>query len=926
MGMLEFVALESPKSWLEICSEFDPMRETWVVADLQSKMAIQQELFKKFKIVPEQAVLRASEFWQNVLKRTGGEWIIISTTFARAFLIEKLEQEEEAWLKVPGAHKTLMEYIQQLLPIFMENHSEDLFENWIKENSDAMIRWGRWYYSARKYIEIFISRSWILESWVPHVLSSTESDWTWDRRVTVDLGTQLTLAEALMFKKLYKNQSVRVLYPESIFQLSSSSVQRAYKSLDDKYFENLNSERVSISIANNPSADTVLDENKLQLLRFSTSLSEVKDLCAQLRIWLQEGGSPHNIAIYAPNIETYWPVLFPYLKAEGIPVQKNRVVRAHSFLSVMSWVSRLKIEMKQITSEDLELEVYSSRSRQVEVDYSQFKKMYSLILSPDHIKRIANIADRYQFNLDLHKPLRLDDFLLWAIPFYSGEDSCPALEPLFHNLLGKAPTNIKLQAKTWLLFFEEIVSKTEILLVEGDPCGVVLENIKYNHRTSAQFCYFLGLSESQIFQSRKVGLSESERNAIERDLGYILSDVNLQDIEFDAAWTLKDEGCRFVVSFSQTGFSGEPDSPSPFWLKLAIGNKRNLDELNIPRTSKWDYIQQSNLKDAKIRFNQDVSKFIDRDLGTFNFDPVETTLSRLSVSRIERYTECSLIFLFESLMKLRDQKALDLDIDAMDRGQLQHKVLQNLMEIGSTAKERIRLMDDQENLWQLIEKSRRDLKLTFFDEKSWNRVRHNTFELACRFLNFEKDWEDTYPGVKNLGREVELKAFWNQEAKDFQRDPVGIEFNAVIDRVDGDSSGNVIVLDYKSSGSQLTSFTAWIDNNKFQLPIYSYLLQKGFGDINVKEVMGMGYYILKDLTRSKGLWCEEGDGVLFPVNKRSRNSMTKYELNQFWDDIKNQLHRVISEIQSGKFVANPRDVSKCDKCSWRKICRAPHLM
>src|SRR5207253_3031441 len=60
-----------------------------------------------------------------------------------------------------------------------------------------------------------------------------------------------------------------------------------------------------------------------ETLRLSGMLAEVKSTCSQIRAWLEAKVPPSQIAVIAPDIEMYWPVLSAYLEQEGIPFQKD---------------------------------------------------------------------------------------------------------------------------------------------------------------------------------------------------------------------------------------------------------------------------------------------------------------------------------------------------------------------------------------------------------------------------------------------------------------------------------------------------------------------------------------------------------------------------------------------------------------------------
>ncbi|MCB0389881.1 MAG: PD-(D/E)XK nuclease family protein [Bdellovibrionales bacterium] len=903
--MLEIQHLESPQDWQKIIPNFNPQTDTWIVADLKAKLEVQQKLFKKYNFLPEEANLRASEMWLHIYKRLGLETQIITLNFAKVYLTEQLEQEEEHWLKVPGAHKTLLEYIKQLFPLIIYPHSEELMGAWWRENNGSLLRWGRWFYYAQKYVQKFLDQGWILPTWIPYILFNDHlHQINWDRKIIIDLGSQLTQTEALLFRQLSESTDVTVMTPKKISQGEFFNIDRNYSRLFD-----------SKKIVTDKSSSY---EN-VTFKRFTTSLGEVKDLSAQVREWIQQGFKPSEITVSAPDIEYYWPVLSAYFEIENIPVQKSKVVRAQSFLPIMAWLARLKIELGKISSEDIELDIFSDFHQIQDVSHLEFKKLYSLILDDNQIHRLKEVSHRYKFSMDSKTPINLDQFLLWAIRHLREFKNTQPLESLLRTLLQDNLQNIKLKPTSWLRCLEDAAAKTEISVCEEQFEGVFVENLRSARHLNTPCLYVFGLSESQVKSVKMMGLKASEVLSIENDLGFVLDLPESQELEFDADWLLQSQCTNIIASFSETNFAGEIDAASMIWLKPVKQKTEKYDIVDLPKLSYWDFLQ----KKLTTIHNSKKAQFIDRDLGKVTLPSQKLNkISALSVSRLEKYSQCPFVFMSESLFKLRDPQILDLDLDPMAFGQFMHKVFQY------TISEPFKGDWTDPELMEVFEKSKQDVKLPLFDEKTWFRIQRMMLKIIKQFINFETDWRKTYPQTKTIGREVELKSCWDQNLKDFieLNDEKGIVFRGSIDRIDVDEENYAVVLDYKSSKNQLSNYNNWLENDQIQLSIYAYLVEKGFTGLGKPlKVFGMGYIAAKDCERNKGLWCEEADNKLFTINNRSRNSMTKQELSIYWEKVKNRVYELVEKISEGEFQPLPKDIKECGKCNWRKICRAPHL-
>ena len=75
-------------------------------------------------------------------------------------------------------------------------------------------------------------------------------------------------------------------------------------------------------IKNLPPADVASAPR--EVLRFfgNASRSE-RGRFSCVRAWLDAGSTPAEIAVIAPDIEAYWPVLQAFLEKEGVPTQKD---------------------------------------------------------------------------------------------------------------------------------------------------------------------------------------------------------------------------------------------------------------------------------------------------------------------------------------------------------------------------------------------------------------------------------------------------------------------------------------------------------------------------------------------------------------------------------------------------------------------------
>ena len=171
------------------------------------------------------------------------------------------------------------------------------------------------------------------------------------------------------------------------------------------YTENLGYGQVS-ALEHKKSGDS-----QSEFVRLSTQLSEVKYAVAKARQWIEhQQVLPSDIAIMAPDIEEYWPVLEHYLSEEGIPFQKDIVAPLNSLADIQTFLSNLQNLTQDVSWESLEKNYFQSTSKPP-MKYEHFKALFYQIFDEEDLKRDEKIKNLFYKKIDLNKELTRDDFL-----------------------------------------------------------------------------------------------------------------------------------------------------------------------------------------------------------------------------------------------------------------------------------------------------------------------------------------------------------------------------------------------------------------------------------------------------------------------------------------------------------------------------------
>ncbi len=917
--MLQFVNSNPQFDRRSAIREMDILKSTWVVSDLETKTDIQNLLFEKSDFLPEDAVLRASEVWHKLLVRVNPDWSLVSSSLFETLLQDWILTRDIAWASGPGAAKTLGQYLQQFLPIFLNDTLTQQFREWLGANNNALIRFGRWFFLAKEAWEHFLKLKIAPSTWVPALLLQNHSDELKfeERTFIFDLEAQLSGIEVELIRILAKNNDVHVIVPDKVWRARHPKVLWPYSVL------------VGEAVSHEPVRE--YDARKLKTLRWTTPMAEVRGVTAQVRKWLDGGIEPQKIAIVAPNIEEYWPALSAYFSVEGIPVKKDKVAQAQTFKDVAGWLARLKVDAQDFEASDVQAYLYSNK-KNARMPFAQFRALFHTIFEIEDLRRDQDIAKLFSLEAKSSTLMSRDQFVSWSLQRWDAEAEYDRIEKIFSGLLNEAPRALKMKLESWLGYLQKLCAKLEIRIQPRDEGGVHFVNFGAGFFEKWDRIFIIGLSDKAVKSSTQVTLATSDLFSIGQDLGLYLEHTDKSEAEFSADWlsSKRDVNERETcLSFSGSDFSGDSQAPALFWLESALGAGCDVERYESPEATRWDDIQKLEIRDLS-RFHsrsQDESEIlfqaIQVEQGIKAIPPTELSKRpTLSASQLERYLVCPFIFVAEKVWGLVDFADVDFDVDHMSKGRLEHALLEKLLAPP------IRYDWSEEELCILIDEIKSKQNVFVADDRLWPSLRLKYVRVAQRFLNFEQDWRRNYPATDTVARELKFEVGFDPIAKKFiDAKEATYVVRGQIDRVDAANGGEpYIVLDYKSTKGDRTHASSWIKKGALQMALYGHLVEKGFTTLPAGELVGAFYYILKDMGRETGFRIDgKGDGLLNTAST-SRNKMSVEEKDRLLIEMIDVIANVIERMEKGEFQPNPRDpIKDCANCRWRKTCRARHL-
>lgn len=912
--MLKITQISSPSQIEELFASFNPQTQSWVVSDLRTKLEMQKLLIARQGYFLDSAVLRASDLWKLLLKRLAPELRIVSKDFARSLLRSFVDQNSEAFQINSTSEKSLFNYMTQLAPLALAADSDEQISKWFEDHPEISLRWQTWYVLARVALRWMIhEKKVIIADWIPSYLQETDGlETAWDHGLIVDLGSEISTVEAEVFQRLSHQQEVLVIEPRPSWHEEFKYLLQPYEYLRPQ------ATLVPMS-ANKPGAPAAAE-----CLRLSGMLAEVKNTCSQIREWVSAGVAPSQIAVIAPDIEMYWPVLSSYLEQEGLPFQKDLSVKLQSLPSLQQWIATLRAQTSRVTSADLEVSFYARPEAQM-LRYEEFVALFKAIYGEEDLARDEKVFKLYHGVDDLSKTLSRDQFLAQALKSWQRrETQTDMLIVVLREVFQNAAAKIELSYKEWMAYLENILSTKEMKAVSGHAEGVVITPLMSAQSYKMSHKIFLGLCDENLKNRERSHILGADLNRLALDLGFYLEHPDHSFKEFQLRWLAESPGQKNLFCFGLADFSGGLLSPSNFWMSL-----KPSEAIALPGNTRWDSLQK--VEDTKIlelrgRTQAEQAAFLSRLEMDRGVKPVPSLALQqtpsLSASQIERYLQCPFVFASQKIFKLQDHPDLDLDEDARSKGTLAHALFEKLTYPQFQAD----LNESQ--IEQILEDLKAENKVTLADPRLWTSMKRRYVALAKRFLQFENEWRREFPETLTLAAEKAFEFYFNPQNGEVHREAREgtLKFSGKIDRIDRHrQTSHHVVIDYKSSHAAYKNHSAWLENQELQLLFYMWALEKEMLDEVSGEVVGAFYYSFKDFHREKGFQLEEYAGPLFRPAGRKGVKASGEDKKELLEKFEGIIFEVVGKIQKGDIEPRPFDVKTCQSCEWSVLCRAPHL-
>lgn len=916
--MLEFLKVKNPDQIKSLLKTYDPLKDTWIVSDLKSKQEIQNAAIEKYNYYTDDAIMRVSDFWRLWIRRIEPTLQVVSSDFIKSLVQHFVDMYGEKLEIIDSEVSSLNKAVQEFAPILLHPGSDDILQEWLEaqatgNGSDK--KWRRWYQLAKVCTNYIVYEKKVIDAkWSAAYLQTLDlSLLSWNRKLFVDLGSELTTVEMGLFKHISLSQIVTIITPDPVWK--------------DKFPYLLNTYKENFGYGDVKEFSDCAGKSSLprkeQFIRLSTQLAEIKYAVASIRQWADSGVALDAIAIISADIEKYWPVLQFYLEEDGLSYKKEIVSQLNSLGGIQNLTAALKNVSPDVAWDSLEKTFFSNdlnTNGAMQFKYEQFKALFYQLYDEDDLGREQKIKNLFYKKVDFNADIDRDEFLAYLVKTWFGlphsNNKSELFELIFKDFLAQS-LNIKIKFGRWVHFLKNRMSHKEIVIKKSPSSGISVLPLMSAQMINVTHRIYIGLNDEYYHkrQNSMMALSDSIALKTQFDLAVDFSEESYLDFNLRWQSLASSENCLFTTS--HISFTSEPLNSSIFFIENSPQS-----EVVQPQTTRVDELQRqlADFKDVKqvlpIISSVSAERLL-QDINGYQSHIPSDIFRKLSVSDTENYAQCSFKLLASKGFRLRDFPQVALDLDPRQKGSLVHALFEyciNLMISGEYNPTKVS---------EFLDNKRSEFNIYNQQEAYWKIQKSKFLQLAHKFYEFEKSrvkifsvsTEKSYEMFFDLDKQL----FTNEKPDSF------FSFNIRLDRIDTHKVEKYsIIYDYKSSAYQVSNFSSWITEQQFQMMLYMIALELAFSDES--RVKGALYYQYKTFDLKKGLIAEEVGLNDFALTKRNKSLIDPQKKSDLRARFNSTIIDVLQRLNKNEFSTLPNDLDICKKCDWRKLCRATHLM
>lgn len=908
--MLEFLKVKNPDQVKSLLNTYDPLRDTWIVSDLKSKQEIQSAALEKYNYYTDDAILRVSDFWRLWIRRIEPTLQVVSSDFIKSLVQHFVDQHGKKLEVAESEVSSLTKAVQEFAPILLLPGSDGILEEWL-EMQPAEKKWARWYQLAKICLNFIVYEKKVIDSkWSAAYLQTLDlSLLSWDRKLFVDLGSELSTVEMGLLKHISLSQDVIVITPDPEWNVKFPYLLNTYKE-NFGYGRLLESENV-------PNAEL---PPAASFVRLTTQLAEVKFAVSKIREWVDSGVATGKIAIISADIEKYWPVMQFYLEEEGLTYKKDLVAKLNSLGDIQNLSAALKNVSQDVSWDSLEKSFFSKETGSGQFKFEKFKALFYQLYDEDDLGREQKIKSLFFRKVDFSAEIDREEFLTYLVKTWlttpHSNNKSELFELIFKDFLAQS-LNVKMKFSRWVQFLKNRLNHKEVIIKKGQSNGLQVLPLMSAHMLDVTHRLYIGLNDEYYHKKQSSMMSLNDSTLLKKDFDLAVDFSEESYLDFNLRWQslAKSEKCLFTTS--HLSFTSETLNSSLFFIEHSPKS-----EVSEPGRTRVDELQKNlaTLKSSEdpVPVKSQVSfERLLHDVESYQGVVPSEIFKTLSVSDTENYAQCSFKLLASKGFRLRDYPQVSLDLDPRQKGSLIHALFEFCIQLIAGGD------FEGEKVAEFLDAKRAEYNIYSQQDAYWKIQQQKFLQIALKFYEFEKQ----RVGVFEVSTEKSIEMFFDLDKQLFSKEKPEncFSFNVRLDRVDTHKKNKYsIIYDYKSSAYQVSNFASWITDQQFQMLLYMIALE--FAVTESSSVKGALYYQYKTFDLKKGLIAEDIGINDFGFTKRNKSLIGEDKSSELRQKFNSGITEVLVRLNKSEFSNSPGDPEICMKCDWRKLCRAPHLM
>ncbi len=900
----------------------------WIVSDLVTENYYQKLNYDK---TPNNYmdVLRIRSFLKNYFFQIYVDFEILDPSVFNAWIESNYKNDVK---KLEITNQSFQAYFDQLIPILCHSQGELLLNDWFQEkkSEDSEINWQKIFLVSKQIFDDMKMAKLTLEKCIPFLLCDINILENFEGSDLIfNLGFNITSIEVELIKNLSRFYEVIVVVPtisekklndqfflkssiNDSYEIIKSNGNKIILQKEEEVSKEYNATETVKSIKIIP--EKVVQKKLLTQTvtnEFEITLDEVKFTISSIRQLIESGADASSICIAAPNIEKIWPSLKIISKVENIFLNKNQSTKVHNFSEISSWISILKMTINIVSksSADHLFRIGSDDS----LNYEKYSSYLKNIDNMDDINQNSLLTMKLKkINFNVINKISKKEFIELALDFADNFSALgrEQIVKVCQKIYEICPKNLKFQVEVWIGLTERIALTLDLNFA-NESQGVQCINLSETTFLNFQYLFVLNLNEAEVKNISTNLLASEDVFFLNQSFGFQLEDPDKNLNKKSLFWLLQSDFTKSYFLYSKMCSQGKMHHPSHFFYKI-YQTSENIEDFesfhskklyyNFWTSGRVDVNAAGSKADLISKINNDNEFIIPKNIEEYS----------LSASSLKNLKLCPFKFGAKKNLKLRDSAALDVDIDPLTKGRFIHKTLELLV---SKSQESV----SEEELKIIVNK----FNYKIGEPIQWKYLFPQYVRLINKLLQNDKCKKSYFSGYKNIANELKFSGYLCAKTGEFLSENGNdrVKFTGVIDRVDKNVDDQYILTDYKFSEFPVKKVNTWVSDDEVQLLIYHLAFENGLCAGVRGSVVSSGYYFVKQIERQVGLFLDVES--LKPYRKQIKGKflLSIDEFTKIKDEFNTSLKETLAFIKSGDFTPNPKDLTLCSNCDWRKVCR-----